>query len=145
MWAVTYFVIIWEDRWNLTTGKSKIKLRYIIYCPWSRIKCMISSILSGESPIPWLQMFAFLSCKDLLVYCLVILPYTQNKLKKKTFKLQNHIWYSHVQLTIRTYIIMFWLVVIWVTGLHANPLARSLGQVKLDSDKWKLWRTCWNK
>ena len=24
-------------------------------------------------------------------------------------------------------------------SLHANPLARSPGQVKLDSDKWKLW------
>jgi len=25
-------------------------------------------------------------------------------------------------------------------SLHANPLAWSLGQVKLDSDKWKLWK-----
>jgi len=26
------------------------------------------------------------------------------------------------------------------TSLLANPLARSPGQVKLDSDKWKLWK-----
>ena len=25
-------------------------------------------------------------------------------------------------------------------SLHANPLAWHLGQVKLDSDKWKLWK-----
>jgi hypothetical protein len=25
-------------------------------------------------------------------------------------------------------------------SLHANPLARSLEQVKLDLDKWKLWK-----
>jgi hypothetical protein len=27
-----------------------------------------------------------------------------------------------------------------IFSLHANPLAWSLGQVKLDSDKWKLWK-----
>jgi len=27
-----------------------------------------------------------------------------------------------------------------VDNIHANPLARSTGQVKLDSDKWKLWK-----
>ena len=26
----------------------------------------------------------------------------------------------------------------YIYSLHANPLARSPGQVKLDSDKWKL-------
>jgi len=25
-------------------------------------------------------------------------------------------------------------------NLRANPLTQSLGQVKLDSDKWKLWK-----
>jgi hypothetical protein len=25
-------------------------------------------------------------------------------------------------------------------SLHANQLAKSLGRVKLDSDKWKLWK-----
>jgi len=25
-------------------------------------------------------------------------------------------------------------------SLRTNPLARNLGQVKLDSDKWKLWK-----
>ena len=27
-----------------------------------------------------------------------------------------------------------------IFSLHANPLARSPGQVKLDSDKWQLWK-----
>ena len=31
-------------------------------------------------------------------------------------------------------------------SLHANPLAQNLApQVKLDSDKWKLWKNCLNK
>ena len=30
-------------------------------------------------------------------------------------------------------------------SLCANPLARSPGQVQLDSDKWKLWKNFFNK
>jgi len=28
----------------------------------------------------------------------------------------------------------------YICSLHANPLVRNQGQVKLDSDKWKLWK-----
>jgi hypothetical protein len=31
----------------------------------------------------------------------------------------------------------------YIYSLRANPLARSPGQVKLDSDKWKLWKNCY--
>jgi hypothetical protein len=31
------------------------------------------------------------------------------------------------------------------TSLHTNPLARSPGQVKLDSEKWKLWEILFQK
>ena len=30
-------------------------------------------------------------------------------------------------------------IIVYYT-LHANPLAQSPGQVKQDSDKWKLWK-----
>ena len=35
---------------------------------------------------------------------------------------------------------LFSIYIMAVSSLHANPNARSPGQVKLDSDKWKLWQ-----
>ena len=44
----------------------------------------------------------------------------------------------------KTYYLMFIVVVFelysWHDSLHANPPARNPGRVKLDSDKWKLWK-----